>query len=123
MNDVMATIPLGYVCIPLEAYDDLQARLNSLKCDFHAELADSQQEIARLKAIIESRDDEISLLRVEMAKVEGRDKENAWQLLQAKDTIDDLKKELSHLYEELCRTDEIEEVQPHAQAERKEAAL
>ena len=123
MNDVMATIPLGYVCIPLEVYDDLQARLNSLKSDFYAELSDSQSEIGRLKAIINSRENEIEILKKDMALVQGRDKENAWQLLQARETIEDLKRELHTLYDELCNTDEIEEVQPHVQAERKEAAL
>lgn len=112
MNDAMVTIPAGYVCIPLEVYDDLQARLNCLKSDFHAELAAANKEVARLKAIIESRDREIEMVKTNMALVQGRDKENAWQLLQAKETIEDLKKELHTLYDELCQTDEIEEVSP-----------
>ena len=123
-------VPPGYIVLPIADYDNLIEQRVAARNDFIDELAEKDKEIARLK-------DRISEIETERMKwhtkyidattesgrhirerdeaIDNRNK-LAVKLQQANETVMDLKKELHTLYEELCRTDEIEEIK-HAVAE------
>lgn len=106
-------IPAGYIVLSREEYDDMIEQRIASRVD-RAELeAEYAKELNRLKAVIASRDNELALLKKDYTDLSDRDAKTAYKLFEANEAILKLKKEIHLLNDELCRTDEIEEV-PHA---------
>ena len=97
------TIPLGYICIPLEAYDSLRGRLNSLKMDFNDELRDQAATIGKLKQQLIEKTDEIANLKDVLEGVRKELKDTAYECFQANETVIALRKDIAELDEELLR--------------------
>ena len=115
MAEQLVTIPVGYVCIPIEEYSSLNDRLTSAKLDFHDELARATRYAHELELQLEHRDEDVRRLETQMKTIKEADDDLRDQLIQKINAIDTLKAEIKLLNEELCRTDEFMEIQPHAE--------
>lgn len=109
-------IPAGHIVLTREEYDDLIEQRIANRSDRIQEEERYLAEVNRLQAIIESRVGEIGLLKKDLEESRAREKDTAYKLFQANESILTLKREIHLLNEELCRTDTIEEV-PHAVSE------
>lgn len=106
-------IPAGHIVLTREEYDDLIEQRITNRSDRIQEEERYLAEVNRLQAIIESRDREIAMLKKDYTDLSDREAKIAYRLHEANENILKLKSEIHLLNEELCRTDEIEEV-PHA---------
>jgi len=104
------TIPADYICIPRAEYDELHARLNGLKEDFHDQLRDQAQLIQRLNHLIEEKNDQIADRQDDLDDVKKELKETAYKLFWANEKILSLQQENAMLNDELCGNDLKEEV-------------
>lgn len=109
-QEITIPVPAGYIVLTRAQYDDLIEQRFSNRADRIQAEERYLEECHRLNAIIESRVGEIGMLKKDLEESKAREKDTAYKLFQANETIMDLKKELSMLYDELCGTDEIAEV-------------
>lgn len=104
-------IPAGYIVFSREEYDSLVEQRVSTRLDVADLDKNYTAELNRLKAIIASRDNELSMLRKDYIDLSDREAKLAYRLHEANEAILKLKAEIHLLNDELCRTDEINEVQ------------
>lgn len=120
MNESFVTIPLGYVCISLEEYNDLKDRLDSAKRDFFEELGRATKYARQLEVQLGDADKEKERLKKELETVTNENVDLRFELLGKVESIDRLNNEIAILNEELCRSDEFVEFTSHAKPESKE---
>ena len=117
MSEPMVTIPVGYLCISFEEYNDLHNRLTSAKLDFHDELARANRYAHELELQLGHRDEDVRRLEQDMKTIKEADDNLRMELLHKMETIETLRAEIRLLNEELCKTDEFMEISPHAKTE------
>ena len=80
----MIHIPIGFICIPIETYDDLNSRLVSLKADFHDELS-------RTNKLVQAKEIELAKLTNENLELSGEMEELKITLEEKEKVIADIK--------------------------------
>ena len=115
-------IPADHVCIPRSVYDDLQARLNSLKNDFHDELQEQAEVIRRLNRAIDEKVEQIAEMQDDLDDARKRLADCSVKLYRAEEANISLRQEVAMLNDELARTDNIEEWK-NATTERTEKSI
>ena len=109
-NNQYFTIKPGYMILSRAEYDDIVEQRIASRND-RADLEDHYaKELQKTQAIISTRDRELVMLRKDYEDLAAREKNLAYSLHEANETILKLKAEVHLLNEELCKTDEIREV-------------
>lgn len=114
----------GYIVLSRAEYDEIIQQRIANRNDYIDELNAKDKlidtlksEHARLTSMRNTAEKNVEYIAKERDEAQAREKETAYKLFQANEQIIALKQELHDLYDELCKSDEIREVNPNAVSE------
>lgn len=103
-------IPAGFIVLSREDYDDIVEQRITNRLDRIDDFKEIEAESLRWQTMYIEQTAKVGSLKQELDEAKAREKELSYKLFQANETNIALRSEIHLLNDELCRTDEIREV-------------